>query len=432
MGCLLILVLLAVLSRVTDSSRVIHEWIEDCLGYGVIIPFYTRGMAKSCCQVYPYKMGKHEGKFFEAGLKADPHYIFKSNLLDGDVVYIATADFPDFLDKFMKLPQTTRVVLVTGMEDIGAPWELFHPQRNYSTYTMNGLWPRGQPMDMESFILDPRLSKWFVQNYDLVGCNIFSCSTLTADSIGKDERHKSMASKVVPMPIGLDLHTLSEKQKHVKTRGQINNLLCEQLRDHRAALRSNFDVPFRERPLVVNAEFGCDFAESDNVRQKSRGRLCKLVKRAIEQGDQRFFRGSTLPIEAEEGGSLREKKIRFWSRLVRVAFATAPPGYGMDTHRFWEILSMKTVPIVLSSPLDGLYSNYPVIIVQDWKEIFAQSALEDFRQRILAKWGPNPFSERVIQRLGLSYWVDLVNNHTLTASTVNPYLGTGNIVPSWL
>lgn len=415
------------------SSRVSHEWIEDCLGYGVIIPFYTRGMAKTCCQVYPYKMGKHEGKFFEAGSKADPHYIFKSDLIDGDVAYIATADFPDFLDKFMKLPQTARIVLVTGMEDIGAPWEIFHPQRNYSTYTVNGLWPRGQPMDMESFILDPRLSKWFVQNYDLVGCNAFSCSTLTAESIGKDERHKAMASKVVPMPIGLDLHTLSEKQKHVKTRGQINNLLCEQLRDHRSALRSNFDVPFRDRPLVVNAEFGCDFPDTDTIREKTRGRICKLVNRAIEQGDQRFSRGSALPeADGGDGGSLREKKIRFWSRLVRVAFATAPPGYGMDTHRFWEILSMKTVPIVLSSPLDALYSQYPVIIVQDWKEIFAQDALSTFRERIFSKWGEDPFSKRVMQRMGLNYWVDMVNNHTLTASTINPYLGTGVVEPSWL
>lgn len=427
------LLLFAWLSMLASSSRVVHEWLDECLGYGAVVPFYTRGMAKSCCQVYPYKMGKHEGGFFEAGSKADPHYFFKSRLIDGDVVYIATADFPDFLDKFMGLPSSARIVLVTGMEDIGTPWELFHPQRNYSTYTMKGLWPRGQPMDMESFILDPRLSKWFVQNYDLVGCNVFSCSSLTAESIKAEGKHKKMASKVVPMPIGLDLHTLSEKQKYVKSRGQINSLLCEQLRDHRSALRSNFDVPFKDRPLAVNSEFDCSFSADNFIRTNTRGRLCRLVTRAIDVNDQRFFRGSTLgDIDSGEGSTQREKRIRFWSRLVRVAFSFAPPGYGVDTHRFWEILSMRTVPIVISSSLDGLYSQFPVIIVQDWKEVFEMDSLTLYRKQILDKWGEEPFSKRVMQRLGLNYWVDMVNNHTITASTVNPYLGTGVVAPQWM
>ena len=158
-----------------------------------------------------------------------------------------------------------------------------------------------------------------------------------------------------------------------------------------------------------------------------------LVTNAIDINDQRFFRGSTLgEIDNNEGGSLREKKIRFWSRLVRVAFALAPPGYGLDTHRIWEILHMKTVPIVLTSTLDCLYSQFPVIIVNDWKEVFELDSLTRYRQQILDKWGDDPFGKRTMQGLSLHYWVDMVNNHTITASNVNPYLGTGRPRVQWV
>ena len=138
----------------------------------------SREFAKSCCTVYPYKLGKHQGGFFEAGVKSDPHYFYNLKIIDGDVVYVATPDLPDFVNVFfVNLPRGSRITLVTGSEDIGAPWEIFHPNRtNYFDYKMSSLWPKGQIMGMREFILDERLVSWYAQNYDLYGCNAFTCS----------------------------------------------------------------------------------------------------------------------------------------------------------------------------------------------------------------------------------------------------------------
>ena len=47
-------------------------------------------------------------------------------------------------------------------------------------------------------------------------------------------------------------------------------------------------------------------------------------------------------------------------------FALSPPGRGIDTHRAWEALMVGTIPIMISTPLDSLYDNLPVLIIEDW------------------------------------------------------------------
>ncbi len=50
---------------------------------------------------------------------------------------------------------------------------------------------------------------------------------------------------------------------------------------------------------------------------------------------------------------------------------------------------MGCVPIVLSSPLDVLYSDFPVIILKNWEDLFADNALDRFRKEIIERFGEN-------------------------------------------
>ena len=268
-------------------------------------------------------------------------------------------------------------------------------------------------MDMGSFLLDPRLKKWFVQNYDLVGCNHFTCSSLTKESIAKNKTQEQMVVKVEPIPIGLDLHTLSEKNKKARRHKRgIEGMVCDQLRELYSVSHAKQVVPFAQRAMTVNAEFACDFgiSEATKFRELTRGKLCKLIDSALTKGDKRFTRKAASELNGDL--QLKDQKSMFWARLTKVAFSCAPPGYGMDTHRAWEILSMRTVPIVIASPLDSLHRQFPVIIVQDWKEVFEEGALERFKQQIVQKWGEHPFTPDVMSRLGLEYWIDKANNAT--------------------
>ena len=68
-----------------------------------------------------------------------------------------------------------------------------------------------------------------------------------------------------------------------------------------------------------------------------------------------------------------EKRVEFYRTLKRTRFAICPPGTGIDTHRVYECIYFGAIPIVLSSPLDSLYSDLPVWIVKDWNEVTEDS-----------------------------------------------------------
>ena len=251
-----------------------HAYKRDCPGataQDLAVPMSSRGFARLCCDVYPNVFDKYTPQsthdlsfsgsvvrmflpwkvrrsFFEAGVQSDPRYFARHKQWSSEVVYVVTPDLSSFLRVFLHLPANSRITLVTGSEDIGAPWEIFHPNRSsYFDYNHAALWPRGQPMTMHEFIADPRLVMWYAQNYDLLGCNHYTCSAV--DAI----RDAQIVSKVRPLPIGLDLHSLSEKQRGA-TLGSIWHQLCSQRQDLVVAREMSTDK-FQQKVLAVHTEF---------------------------------------------------------------------------------------------------------------------------------------------------------------------------------
>jgi hypothetical protein len=62
-------------------------------------------------------------------------------------------------------------------------------------------------------------------------------------------------------------------------------------------------------------------------------------------------------------------RAQTWSAMAEYAFCASPHGHGLDCHRTWEALALGCIPIVKKSPLDDLYSKYPIWIVSDWSEV---------------------------------------------------------------
>ena len=51
-------------------------------------------------------------------------------------------------------------------------------------------------------------------------------------------------------------------------------------------------------------------------------------------------------------------------------FAICPVGHGLDTHRFWECIYMKTIPICKKNILVEYYKKYfPIIILDKWSDL---------------------------------------------------------------
>lgn len=107
----------------------------------------------------------------------------------------------------------------------------------------------------------------------------------------------------------------------------------------------------------------------------------------------------------------RMPRTDLWKKKAQYLFSICPIGNGMDTHRVWEDLYMEIIPIVKSTPLDPMYSMFPIVIVHDWNEITAEN---------LEKW----FIEKkdmfkscaVKEKLTQGYWLSLINNKKLECS----------------
>jgi hypothetical protein len=93
------------------------------------------------------------------------------------------------------------------------------------------------------------------------------------------------------------------------------------------------------------------------------------------------FRVSTNPAKREIcKQTLEEFGVPFFpivdpfENLKRVAtscFTICPEGNGIDTHRFWESLLMKSIPIVLRSPFtERLHAlGYPCVLLNTWNDL---------------------------------------------------------------
>jgi hypothetical protein len=58
-------------------------------------------------------------------------------------------------------------------------------------------------------------------------------------------------------------------------------------------------------------------------------------------------------------------------RLSQYKFCICPEGNGVDTHRLWEALYLKTVPIVIKSEFTNVLqkNNIPLIILDSWDDL---------------------------------------------------------------
>jgi hypothetical protein len=63
---------------------------------------------------------------------------------------------------------------------------------------------------------------------------------------------------------------------------------------------------------------------------------------------------------------------------------------------------LHSIPIVKRSPLDALHKQFPVAILDDWREI-SLAAMSEWRDRLKDRFTPDMFA-----RLTRDYWVERI------------------------
>ncbi len=91
---------------------------------------------------------------------------------------------------------------------------------------------------------------------------------------------------------------------------------------------------------------------------------------------------------------------KYLNDLAHHVFTLSPRGNGLDCHRTWEALLMGSIPIVITSSLDPLYKDLPVLIINDWKEITEEFLIAKFQEM-----NSKPFKKNKIY---FDYWLNKI------------------------
>lgn len=96
----------------------------------------------------------------------------------------------------------------------------------------------------------------------------------------------------------------------------------------------------------------------------------------------------------------RKAPYDYLTEVIRSKFVASPRGHGLDCHRTWEALLMGSYPIVKTSPLDSIYKDLPVVIVNDWAEVTEEFLQKKYDELSSKSWN--------ISKIYVHYWIDLI------------------------
>jgi len=179
--------------------------------------------------------------------------------------------------------------------------------------------------------------------------------------------------KLSRIPIGLDYHTYT-RTSNISAQAQETELL---------AIKASVK-PFYERIIKCYSTFHFNMQMNRRYTGDRRDAIQKIPADLI-------FKEPT-PISRKET----------YINQSKYAFVASPHGNGLDCHRTWEALILGCIPIVKTSPIDKLFDELPVLIVQDWADITPE----------LLQFTVNAYKNTKFNydKLTLAYWVNKIKS----------------------
>jgi len=105
----------------------------------------------------------------------------------------------------------------------------------------------------------------------------------------------------------------------------------------------------------------------------------------------------------QEGGYLRTPYKEYIKQVAQHYYMFSPPGAGIDCHRTWEALYLKTIPIVKNCYAMSFFKDLPILFVDDYSEVTANVLLQNLPRF-------TKMFEKGVPQLSFNYWKDRIIN----------------------
>lgn len=185
--------------------------------------------------------------------------------------------------------------------------------------------------------------------------------------------------KLTRIPIGLDYHTIASNKNHS---WGTNMTPVEQEKELQQCILSA--EPFNKRLVkgysnfhfLMNTRYGNDRTDA----------IHKIPKDLV------FYEPNKIT------------RLESWKTQIKYAFVISPHGGGYDCHRTWEALCLGCIPVVKTSPIDSLFDELPVLIVQEWSDV-----TQELLNKTIDEFSKKSFN---YNKLTLGYWVSIFCGET--------------------
>lgn len=78
--------------------------------------------------------------------------------------------------------------------------------------------------------------------------------------------------------------------------------------------------------------------------------------------------------------------------LASAYFCLSPSGAGLDCHRTWEALHLKTIPVVRRSLLTDYHRDFPMVVLDDWSDFRSITFSPELYRAIWNAWSRRAIS----------------------------------------
>jgi hypothetical protein len=98
-----------------------------------------------------------------------------------------------------------------------------------------------------------------------------------------------------------------------------------------------------------------------------------------------------------------EGRKKYLEEIKSSKFVFCPRGNGIDTHRLWETLYMGSIPIVRYENAHHLFTDLPILFIDDWNIINENFLEEKYNEIVNKDWN--------MDKLTQSYWNNFILNN---------------------
>ncbi|CAF4039480.1 unnamed protein product [Adineta steineri] len=279
------------------------------------------------------------------------------NLPDGSIIYVRVYNISSFFSKIYPY-LTNKCILITGEYDDPMP-------SRFLRYLEES---------------DSKIIHWFAQNGDIdakrserfthipIGINCFEMAE------GIRDVHRQYPKHILP---SVSNNNLDEPSHYIQPHDITQNVLTNKNQS--------------DKLVLINFFPGMD---PSGLRTKLWKDLCK--------NNQSSF---TICYDKPHGVDISSLPT-IYRRNRQYPLWLSPRGGGLDCHRTWEALYLDIIPIVWHSTLDSLYTNLPVIIINDWSEV-NEEFLRNKLHEIAKKKAQQP-SVYQYEKLRNAYWREMI------------------------